>query len=213
MRVRELMTESVVSVRPDAALREAASVLVEHGVSGLPVVSENGEVIGVLSEGDIVMKASGGTERNGFLTWLFDPDFAGEKVSAQTAGQAMSAPPITIAPNRTVHDAARLMIEESVNRLPVVEDGTLVGILTRSDIVRAFTRTDTELAAEITDDILRRTFWAEPGSVTVTVADGRVTLKGEVETDADKEMLPLFVSRVPGVVAVSAELRARTHAA
>jgi CBS domain-containing protein len=213
MRVRELMTESVVSVRPDAALREAASVLVEHGVSGLPVVSENGEVIGVLSEGDIVMKASGGTERSGFLTWLFDPDFDGEKVSAQTAGQAMSAPPVTIAPNRTVHDAARLMIEESVNRLPVVEDGTLVGILTRSDIVRAFTRTDTELAAEITDDILRRTFWAEPGSVTVTVADGRVTLKGEVETDADKEMLPLFVSRVPGVVAVSAELRARTHAA
>jgi CBS domain-containing protein len=159
------------------------------------------------------MKASGGTERSGFLTWLFDPEFDGEKVSAQTVGQAMSAPPVTIAPTRTVHDAARLMIEESVNRLPVVEDGTLVGILTRSDIVRAFTRTDTELAAEITDDILRRTFWAEPGSVTVTVADGRVTLKGEVETDADKEMLPLFVSRVPGVVAVSAELRARTHAA
>jgi CBS domain-containing protein len=207
------MTEGVVSVRPDASLREAASVLVEHGVSGLPVVGETGEVVGVLSEGDIVMKASGGTERSGFLTWLFDPDFAGEKVTAETAGQAMSAPPVTIAPNRTIHDAARLMIEESVNRLPVVQDGALVGILTRSDIVRAFTRTDTELAAEIRDDILRKTFWAEPGSVTVTVADGRVTLSGEVETDADKEMLPLFVSRVPGVVAVNAELRARSHVA
>lgn len=207
------MTEGVVSVKPDASLRDAAAVLVEHAVSGLPVVDESGTVVGVLSETDIVMKASGGTERNGFLTWLFDDEVAGVKVTAETAGQAMSSPAVTIAPNRTIHDAARLMIEDGVNRLPVVEAGKLVGILTRSDIVRAFTRTDAELATEINDDILRRTFWAEPGSVAVTVADGRVTLSGEVETDADKEMLPLFVSRVPGVVAVSADLHARTHVA
>jgi len=105
------------------------------------------------------------------------------------------------------------MIDEGVNRLPVVDDGALVGIITRADIVRAFTRSDAELASEILDDILRRTFWAEPGSVTVTVTDGRVALAGQVETEADAEMLPLFVSRVPGVVAVDADLRARTHAA
>jgi len=207
------MTENVVSVRPDAPLKTVASVLVEHRVSGVPVVDEEGLVVGVLSETDIVMKASGGSERSGFLTWLFDSDLEGEKVSAETAGQAMSSPAVTIAPNRAVHDAARLMIEERVNRLPVVQEGQLVGILTRSDIVRAFTRTDAELAGEIEDDILRRTFWAEPGSVAVRVSDGHVTLAGEVETEADKEMLPLFVSRIPGVMAVSANLRARTHVA
>jgi CBS domain-containing protein len=207
------MTEGVLSVTPGASLREAATVLVEHRVSGLPVIDDVGEVVGVLSETDIVMKASGGTERSGYLVWFFDSDLTGEKVAAETVGQAMSSPAVTITPDRTVHEAVRIMIEERVNRLPVVRDGKLVGILTRSDIVRAFTRTDAELASEIDEDILRRTFWAEPGSVAVAVSDGRVTLTGEVETEVDREMLPLFVSRVPGVVAVSTDLRARTHVA
>jgi CBS domain-containing protein len=207
------MTEGVLSVTPGASLREAATVLVEHRVSGLPVVDDMGEVVGVLSETDIVMKASGGTEHSGYLAWFFDSDLTGEKVAAETVGQAMSSPAVTITPDRTVHEAARNMIEERVNRLPVVRDGKLVGILTRSDIVRAFTRTDAELASEIQEDILRRTFWAEPGRISVAVSDGRVTLTGEVETEADREMLPLFVSRVPGVVAVSTDLRARMHVA
>jgi len=207
------MTEGVVSVKSEASLREAASVLVERRISGLPVVDDAGGVVGVLSETDIVMKASGGTEHSGYLSWFFDSDATSAKAAAETVGQAMSSPALTITPDRTVHDAARLMIDEHVNRLPVVRESALVGILTRSDIVRAFTRTDAELAGEIEDDILRRTFWAEPGSVAVAVSDGRVMLTGEVETEADREMLPLLVSRVPGVVAVSTELRARTHVA
>ena len=210
MKVRELMTKDVVSVRPAASLREAAALLVEHRVSGLPVV-RGSEVVGVLSEADIVAKTSGGTDHGGLLSWLFDPEPLEHRTSAQTVSEAMSTPPITITATRPVHEAARKMITEGVNRLPVIEDGKLVGILTRADIVRAFTRGDSELAAEINDDILRRTFWVEPGRVAVTVADGRVTLKGD--TEADTEMLPIFVSRVPGVVAVHAELRARTHAA
>lgn len=212
MKVRELMTKNVVSVRPDTPLREAAALLVKHRVSGLPVVNGTG-VVGVLSEADIVAKTSGGSEHGGLLSWLFDPEPREQKVNARSAGEAMSAPPITIAPTRPVHEAARKMISEGVNRLPVVEDGKLVGILTRADIVRAFTRDDGELAAEIRDDILTRTFWVEPGRVAVTVLDGRVTLKGEVDTEADTEMLPIFVSRVPGVVAVTADLHARTHVA
>jgi len=214
MKVRELMTGNVVSVSPETPLRDAASMLVEHRVSGLPVVLRD-EVIGVISEADIVAKASGGasSEGGGLLAWLFEPDAREIKVSARTVGEAMTSPALTIAATRPVHEAARKMITEGVNRLPVVEDGRLVGILTRADIVRAFTRPDSALAQEIRDDILRRTFWVEPGSVAVTVDDGRVTLKGEVETEADTEMLPIFVSRVPGVVAVYADLRARSRVA
>lgn len=214
MKVRELMTENVVSVRPETPLREAAGLLVEHNVSGLPVVTDDG-VIGVLSEADIVAKASGGSsdEGGGLLAWLFEPDVRELKVSARTVGEAMTSPALTIAATRPVHEAARKMIAEGVNRLPVVEDGKLVGILTRADIVRAFTRPDNELAREIRNDILHKTFWVEPGNVAVTVDDGRVTLKGIVETEADTEMLPIFVSRVPGVVAVHADLHARSRVA
>ena len=211
MKVRELMTEGVVSVQPEASLRDAAALLVEHGVSGLPVVVGN-EVVGVVSEADVVAKASGGLENGGLLSWLFEPD-SRQRITARTVGEAMTSPAVTIAATRPVHEAARKMITEGVNRLPVVEDGKLVGILTRADIVRAFTRDDGELAREIRDDILRRTFWVEPGSVAVTVDDGRVTLEGEVESEADTEMLPIFVARVPGVVSVHAELRARSRVA
>lgn len=214
MKVRELMTEKVVSVGPETTLRDAAALLVEHNVSGLPVVVDGG-VVGILSEADIVAKASGGSsdEGSGLLAWLFEPDIREVKVSARTVGEAMTSPAVTIAATRPVHEAARKMIAEGVNRLPVVEDGKLVGILTRADIVRAFTRPDTELAREIRDEILHRTFWVEPGTVAVTVDDGRVTLEGVVETEADTEMLPIFVSRVPGVVAVTADLRPRSRVA
>jgi CBS domain-containing protein len=125
----------------------------------------------------------------------------------------MSTPVVTIAPDRGVHEAASLMIDLSVNRLPVIEDRELVGIVTRADIVRAFTRTDAQIADEIRGEILEQTLWVEPGMVTMQVVDGAVLLAGEVESEADAELLPVLVARVPGVVSVRASLRARATAA
>lgn len=213
MKVQELMTADVLTVKRSTTLREAAALLVEKRVSGVPVVDDAGKVIGVLSEADVLAKAGGPGAEGGFLAWLFDMEPDTAKVTASTVGEAMSTPPVTIGPARRVHEAARLMLDEQVNRLPVVKDDILVGIVTRADIVRAFARSDTEIAAEIRDEVLQRTFWVQPGQVTVTVADGRVDIAGEVETDADAEMLPVFVSRVPGVVSVHADLRARTAVA
>jgi len=210
MQVSELMTKDVVAVRPAATLREAAALLVEKRISGVPVVDDENRVVGVLSEGDILVKAGGSTARNRLLGWLLEPDFGEEdKIRAETVGEAMSAPALTITSHRPVHEAAGLMVGEGVNRLPVTDDGKLVGILTRADVVRAFSRSDAEIAEEIRSDILRRTFWLEPGRVTVTVVDGAVTLEGEVETAADEEVLPALVARVPGVVAVHAEIGSR----
>ena len=214
MKVQDLMTREVTTVTPATSLRDAAVLLAQNGISGMPVVSERGDVVGVLSEADIVVKAGGEMERNRLLGWLLESDLGlDDKIRAETVGDAMSAPPVTISPRRPVHAAARLMVSENVNRLPVVEKGKLIGIVTRADIVRAFTRSDTEIADEIRKDILRGTFWLEPERVVVTVVDGAVTLRGEVETEADQELLPHFVAHVPGVISVDADLSSRAKMA
>jgi CBS domain-containing protein len=210
MKVSDLMSRDVLTAAPDTSLKEAAALLSRRGISGLPVVDDAGAVVGVLSEADILVKAGGEARRGGVLGWLVEPSLSlHEKISARTVGEAMSAPAITIGPGRPVHEAAAVMVAESINRLPVVEDEELVGILTRADVVRAFTRTDAEIADEIREEVLRRTLWLEPGKVSMDVVDGAVRLEGEVESEADAELLPVFVARIPGVVSVRTRVRAR----
>ena len=212
MRVQDLMTTNVLTVRTSAPLKDAAALLAERRISGVPVVDDDRHVLGVLSEGDILFKESGPPERPSMLERLlavpsigFDP-----KLGARTVGEAMSAPALTIGPRRPVTEAATTMIEEGVNRLPVVDDEKhLIGIVTRADLVRAFVRSDAELEREIREDVLRRMMWMEPGMVSVEVADGEVRLTGEVETKTDAEILPRLVQRVPGVVGVLSKVRWR----
>ena len=210
MRVEDVMTVEVLTVRSDTSLKDAAEILAGRRISGLPVVDAENHVVGVLSEGDILFKERGVQEKKGVLERWLDlplPDVAA-KLDARTVGEAMSAPAVTIARKRPLTEAANRMIDESVNRLPVVdEDGKLIGIVTRADLVRAFVRSDPEIAKEIEEDVIRRTLWIAPESIEVTVERGEVRLTGEVETKADAELIPAFVQRVPGVVAVLSKLR------
>ena len=170
-------------------------------------------MLGVLSEGDILFKESSGQEgKQGFLDRLLavPPTGLELKIAAKTAGEAMSAPALTIGPRRPVTEAATMMIEEGVNRLPVIdEEERLIGIVTRADLVRAFVRSDAEVEQEIREDVIRRTLWIEPDTIVVQVEDGEVRLSGEVETKSDAELIPTYVQRVPGVVSVLSKLRWR----
>jgi CBS domain-containing protein len=121
----------------------------------------------------------------------------------------MSSPAVTIRCDETVVHAARLIVERGVNRMPVVdEDGKLVGILTRADVVRAFVRSDEQLAADVRAAV-GRILGHEAGTVEVAVADGEVVLSGEVDTATSGRLLEFFAARIPGVVAVRSELRTR----
>lgn len=210
MNVRDVMTTSVVTVEPETPLKEVAELLVERRITGVPVVSGDGEILGVVSEGDILFKERGPTERKGVLGWLLDP-YGTEgrlKLDARTAAEAMSAPAKTIPSWWSIAAAASLMLEAQVNRLPVVDnDGALLGIVTRGDLVRAFVRSDEEIAREIREDVLRRTFWLDTTeAVTVDVEGGKVTLTGMVDTRTDAELVPAVVRRVPGVVEVETSI-------
>jgi CBS domain-containing protein len=212
MRVNDLMTTEVLTVRPNTQLKDAAQLLAEHRISGLPVVNDNGRVLGVLSEGDILYKETGTSDKPGFFERLLSGPPTGFelKLAARTVGEAMSAPAVTIGATRPVTVAATTMIDEGVNRLPVVDDeDRLIGIVTRADLVRAFVRSDAEIEHEIREDVIRRKLWLEPDLLGVEVVGGDVRLSGEVETRTDAEMLPTFVQRVPGVVAVLSKLRWR----
>ena len=208
MKVQELMTTDVITVGPGSTLKEAATILAERGISGLPVIDAEGAVIGVFSEGDVVYRESGGTPKSQFLDRLSLPAGAKNKtLMAMTVGEAMTSPPVTIAAHRPVTEAAKTMIDRRVNRLPVVDEGgKLLGILTRADLVRAFVRSDEELAAEISEEVINQMLWIEPRSVSVEVHDGEVLLLGEVETQTDAEVMPTLVQRVPGVVSVRSKL-------
>lgn len=209
MNVRDLMTAEVLTVSPETPLKDVAAILAEHGISGVPVCDAGGRVLGVVSEGDILFKEQGVRERHGgALAWLVDGSRWQDtlKASARTAGEAMTSPAITITQDRPAAAAARIMLDRAVNRLPVVRDGVLVGIVSRSDLVRAFTRSDEEIVTEIREDVLRRALWLDPDSVEITVRRGEVHLAGEIEAKSDAEVLTKLVARIPGVVSVGSDV-------
>lgn len=210
MRVDQLMTKDVITVTPETPLRDVAALLAEKGISGVPVV-ENDQLVGVVSEADLLVKEAGpGVRPSRVLDWLLLPDYTEReaKFAARTAGEAMTSPAQTIPDYASVATAAARMSEERVNRLPVLKDGKLVGILTRADVIRAFTRRDDEIAEEIREDVIGRGFWEPPDAVTVEVDQGEVVLSGTIQSHAVASGIPRAVLRVPGVVSVESTLTA-----
>jgi CBS-domain-containing membrane protein len=208
MNVSKVMTRRVITVTPRTPLKDVARLLVQRRVSGVPVVDEDGTVLGVVSEGDILVKERSRTNGYGsLLDHLFEVNSDAYKHDARDAADAMTSPPVTIRPDRAISEAAALMLDRCVNRLPVVDrHGKLVGIVTRADLVRAYVRPDEEIVAEIREDVLRRTLWIDSETVDVEVEAGEVHLAGTVVSKSDAELIPTFVERVPGVVSVLSKL-------
>jgi CBS domain-containing protein len=215
MKISQLMRRDVVVAREAQSLKEAAATLVAHGISGMPVRRQDDRVTGVISEADVLYKERGRAERRGgALAWLLEDDTAEirAKARARTVAEAMTTPAVTISPSATLAGAARLMLVHGINRLPVVgEDGKLIGIVTRADLVRAFTRSDHEIEGEVRDDILQRVLWIDPSTFTISVRQGEVELTGEVEKPLQVELLQSLVERVPGVVSLRANVGHRDH--
>lgn len=211
MYVRDVMSREVVSVRPETPLKDVARLMIGRGISGVPVVDDAGIVVGVVSEADFIIKERGAEAvRRRPLARLLgesreaEAEFA--KVVAERAGSAMSSPPITIEAGALLRTAASLMVERAVNRLPVVEDGRLVGIVSRADLIRAYLRSDAELEREIREEVLGRELWVDTSDMTLRVRDGVVLVGGTVDRRSTAELVVSHAARVAGVLAVESSL-------
>lgn len=203
--VKDVMTTRVVSMRKDASFREMAAALREHRVSAFPVVDADGEVIGVVSEADMLTKEALGSEPQGMPGMITGLLRHREHAKARgiTAGDLMSSPAVTVAPEETVERAAKLMYTRKVKRLPVVDAGAhLVGIISRADVLSVFDRPDEELRTEIRDQIIRDALLIDPATYGVIVKDGVVTLAGRPESNDVGHDLVYRIRHVPGVVAI-----------
>lgn len=202
------MSSPVVTVPPETSLKEVARLLGERGISGVPVCDVDGRVLGVVSEADIIRQEQGlAPEAGSVLRRLLErAGAAGEQLAPRTASEAMTAPAVVVSPITDVSRAARLMLEQGVNRLPVVERGEVVGIVTRADLVRAFHRSDEAIEAEIREDVLQRILWIDPSQLFVSVCEGDVVVTGSVENRSAAELVDAYVRGVPGVVSVLTSL-------
>jgi CBS domain-containing protein len=212
MKVRDVMTSRVITVGSETPLKEVARLLADNGISGVPVVGEDGHVLGVVSEADFLLKEQDvPAGRPSLMAWLFDTSDGRrareDKVHATTAREAMTAPAIVIGPEHGVREAAALMTRNRINRLPVVEDGELIGILTRADVVETFLVSDEQLERRIREEIVRDTMWMSPEELEVRVSEGVATLTGTVDRRSTATILERLVGHLEGVVGVRSELR------
>jgi CBS-domain-containing membrane protein len=207
-RVRDVMTTDVWTVDREAPFKQVAELLAERRISALPVLDGDGRVVGIVSEADLLLKeefpegpAGGG---------LFEGRHrraARAKAVGDTAAELMTSPAVTVGPDATVAEAARLLHRHGVKRLPVVDPaGPLLGIVSRADLLKVFLRSDGEIAADVRQEVLVRSLWVAPDSVDVDVRDGVVTLRGRLERRSQVAIAVSLVHALDGVVDVVDEL-------
>jgi len=201
--VKDVMSTLPVWVSETTPFREIAARLRQCRVSAFPVLDAHGKVTGVVSEADLLVKEAVLDEPGGVAGLLAGlvHRAAQAKADGVTAADLMTSPAVTTGPDDTVEHAARLMYDRKVKRLPVVDQaGRLIGIISRTDVLAVFGRTDADIREEIMTQVIAGR--AEPSYYSVIVKDGVVTLEGSPETAAIGHGLVARTRRVQGVVAV-----------
>jgi CBS domain-containing protein len=216
MNAADVMTKRVLSVRPDATLSEAVEVMLKNGISGLPVVDSSGALVGMLTEGDLLRRVETGTERKRarWLEFLLGPGkMAAQYVHAhgRKVSEVMTNEVRTVGPATLLEDVVQLMEKQRIKRVPVVEQGRLVGIVSRANLMQALmavssaipptSTSDEEIRARLWAD-LEKTGWAPIGLINVIVRDGIVHLHGTITDGRERSALCTAAENVPGVKAV-----------
>ncbi|WP_167358979.1 CBS domain-containing protein [Rhizobium bangladeshense] len=210
LKIRSIMTPKPATIGPNAKIWEAANAMLDHHVSGLPVVDQSGGLLGIISESDFLRRSEIHTDATHGL-WRDFFSSRGElaeeyaKNFGSTVGEVMSCPAVTVQPDASVEAAAELMAKKNIKRLPVVEGDELIGIVTRFDVMAALVRELASHCAARADSDIRNALEAELArqkwgdSVTLHVADGVVTLEGRVLDSREKTALHVAAENTIGV--------------
>jgi CBS domain-containing protein len=208
-KVESVMSPKVLAVRPQTPFKEIVQMMEANRISAVPVVDvtdSDGRVVGIVSEADLMLKEEyAGPGRYGMSHSDAEVAAAGRDAAA-----FMTRPVVTIKPGASLAEAARLMHRGGLKRLPVVDEaGRLVGIVSRADLLKAFLRSDESIRMEVEDDLIGRTLVLEPGTVTIGVAGGVVSLSGKLESRSLAAILVRLARGVQGVVDVEDHLTYR----
>jgi CBS domain-containing protein len=207
--VRDVMTADVVTATVDTPFKQLAVLLAERSVSGVPVLDPAGHVTGMVSAVDLMRKEEyqeDPTAQHAPRWHRLDQ----ARARGSTAGDVMTSPAVTVAPDATVTQAARLMDQHRIKRLVVVDaDGRLQGIVTVGDLLKVYLRPDGEIREEIVSEIITGYLGTDPALIEVTVADGVVMVTGEVERKSMMGLAVRMSRAVDGVVAVTDRLSFR----
>lgn len=207
LRVQDVMTKRIVTVRQDTPFKTIVRRMDRERVSALPVVDEAGRLVGIVSEADLLLKEEHQPSEDSIL--FEGPRRRRERAKAagSVAAAVMTSKVVSIRPEATLEEAARLIHTRGIKRLPVVDaDGRVIGIVSRRDLLRVFLRPDADISREVSEQIIRRMFWLDRDAIRVLVVDGMVTLEGQLEQKSLIESVVERVKQVDGVVSVNNRL-------
>lgn len=215
MRAHQIMTRKVVSVMPEQSVFQAANLMLRNHVSGLPVVDEKGAIVGIVSEGDFLRRSEIGTPRNRdrLLSFIFGRGGAADdyvREHGRKVSEIMTPSPITVSEDASLSEIVTVMERNHVKRVPVVRDGKLVGIVSRSNLLQAVaslardipdpTADDDHIRRRIIDEIEKHD-WS-PIGLSVIVRDGIVHLSGVIANERYRQAVIVAAENVQGVVKV-----------
>jgi CBS domain-containing protein len=216
MKARDVMVSPVITVKPQSSVKDVARTLLAQRISAVPVVDDDGNLVGIVSEGDLLHRAEAGTERrrSWWLTALTeDATLSAEfiKAHSQVIADVMTRNVVTAAPDTPLHEIAALMEKKMIKRVPIVEHGRLVGIVSRANLIQAVASGRSAPDRPVTDatirDALLRSLrsqrWAHTSLLNVTVADGVVDLWGITTSEQERKAIRIAAESVTGVRAIN----------
>lgn len=220
MKASDVMSTRVIAIAPEATVDEAIERMLTNRISGLPVVNADGALVGIVTEGDFLRRAETGTERKRprWLEFFLGPNSLATdyiRTHGRKVGEVMTAAPVTVTEETPLSAVVEIMERKRVKRVPVMRGRTLVGIVSRANLLRALAsmhkhapavaECDADIRARVLDELARQP-WAPIALIDVIVKDGVVELWGSITEAKQGEALKVCAENIPGVTAVKSHL-------